>query len=95
MGVPGGSDGKESACNAGGPGWIPGWGRSPGGGSQRTATEKPGSLLTANECGRQRRDTQPWGERKSCQEGKGFDLLLEAALLQVVSGAGGLSIRLR
>ena len=25
-----GSDGKESACNAGDPGWIPGWGRSPG-----------------------------------------------------------------
>ena len=26
----GGSDGKESACNAGDPGLIPGWGRSPG-----------------------------------------------------------------
>ena len=25
----GGSDGKESACNAGDPGLIPGWGRSP------------------------------------------------------------------
>ena len=24
------SDGKESACNAGDPGSIPGWGRSPG-----------------------------------------------------------------
>ena len=24
------SVGKESACNAGDPGWIPGWGRSPG-----------------------------------------------------------------
>ena len=29
---PGGSDGKESACNAGDPGSIPGLGRSPGGG---------------------------------------------------------------
>ena len=29
---PGGSDGKESACNAGNLGSIPGWGRSPGGG---------------------------------------------------------------
>ena len=28
--VPGGSDGKESACNVGDPGSIPGWGRSPG-----------------------------------------------------------------
>ena len=31
-GFPGGSDGKESAGNAGDPGSIPGWGRSPGGG---------------------------------------------------------------
>ena len=28
---PGGSDGKEPACNAGDTGLIPGWGRSPGG----------------------------------------------------------------
>ena len=27
---PGGSDRKESACNAGDPALIPGWGRSPG-----------------------------------------------------------------
>ena len=32
-GFPGGSDGKESACNAGEPGLIPGIGRSPGGGN--------------------------------------------------------------
>ena len=31
-GCPGGSDGKESACNAGDPGLIHGSGRSPGGG---------------------------------------------------------------
>ena len=30
MGFPGGSDSKESACNAGDPGSIPGLGRSPG-----------------------------------------------------------------
>ena len=30
QGFPGGSDGKESACNAGDPGLIPGLGRSPG-----------------------------------------------------------------
>ena len=29
-GFPGGSDGKESACNSGDPGSIPGWGRSLG-----------------------------------------------------------------
>ena len=32
MGFPGGSDGKESACNVGDLGTIPGSGRSPGGG---------------------------------------------------------------
>ena len=31
-GFPGGSDGKEYACNAEDPGLIPGLGRSPGGG---------------------------------------------------------------
>ena len=33
MGFPGGSDGKESSCNAGGPSLIPGLGRSPGEGN--------------------------------------------------------------
>ena len=32
-GFPGGSDGKESTCNAGDPGLIPGLGRSPGEGN--------------------------------------------------------------
>ena len=32
-GFPGGSDGKESACNVGDLGWIPGSGRSPGEGT--------------------------------------------------------------
>ena len=32
QGFPGGSDGKESACNVRDPGLIPGLGRSPGGG---------------------------------------------------------------
>ena len=54
MGFPGGSDGKESACNVGHPGSIPGSGRSPGGGHgyqlQSYAwripwTEEPGGLL--------------------------------------------------
>ena len=29
-GFPGGSEDKQSVCNAGDPGSIPGWGRSPG-----------------------------------------------------------------
>ena len=32
LGFPRGSDGKESSCNAGVLGSVPGWGRSPGGG---------------------------------------------------------------
>ena len=32
-GLPGGADGKESACNEGDPGLIPGLGRSPGEGN--------------------------------------------------------------
>ena len=35
-GFPGGSDGKESACNAGHPGLIPGLGRFPGEGNGNT-----------------------------------------------------------
>ena len=31
--MPGGSDSKESACNVGDPGSIPGWGRSSGEGT--------------------------------------------------------------
>ena len=33
MGFPGGSDSKESTCNIGDPGLIPGSARSPGGGN--------------------------------------------------------------
>ena len=33
MGFPGSSDGKDSACNTGDPGFIPGLGRSPGEGN--------------------------------------------------------------
>ena len=33
MGIPGGSNGKESACNVGDVGLIPGSGRSPGEGN--------------------------------------------------------------
>ena len=52
-GFSGGSDGKESACNAGDPGLIPGSGRSPGEGTATHSsilawripwTEEPGGL---------------------------------------------------
>jgi len=53
LGFPGGSDGKESACNVGDLGLIPGLGRSPGKGMATYSsilawripwTEKPGGL---------------------------------------------------
>ena len=55
MGLPGDSDGKESACITGDPGLIPGLGRSPGGGNGKHSsilawripcTEEPGRLYS-------------------------------------------------
>ena len=44
-GLPGGSDDKESACNAGDLGSILGMGRFPGGGHGESSwTEEPGGL---------------------------------------------------
>ena len=40
----GGSDGKQSACNAGDPGSIPGPGRSPGDGKGNTSVLLPGEV---------------------------------------------------
>ena len=58
---PGGSDGKESAGSAGDAGWIPGSGRSPGGGSgnplQYSCLENPmdrGAWRGTNATGSQR-----------------------------------------
>ena len=47
LGFPGGSDGKESACNAIDLGSIPGWGRSPGEGNGNP----PPVLLSGDSCG--------------------------------------------
>ena len=44
MGFPGGSDGKESACDAGDLGSNPGLGRSPGEGWQPTPVFLPGEF---------------------------------------------------
>ena len=48
MGFPGGSGSKESACNTGDPGSIPGLGRSPGegNGNQLSCLENPDELET-------------------------------------------------
>ena len=52
MGFPGGSDGKESACNVGDLGSIPEWGRSPGGEWQPTPVFFPGESPWTEEPGR-------------------------------------------
>ena len=44
MGFPGGSDGKESVCNAEDLGLIPGSGRSPGEGNGNTPVFLPGKF---------------------------------------------------
>ena len=62
MVVPGGSDGKVSASNAGDPSWIPGLGRPPGEGNgyllQYSGLEKfPGQRSLVG--------YHPWGHRES------------------------------
>ena len=49
-GFPGGSDGKESVCNAGNPGSIPGSGRCPGEGTHSSILAE-GILWTEETCG--------------------------------------------
>ena len=44
-GFPDGSDGKESACNAGDPGSIPGLGRSPGQATDEYTLKTQGPVL--------------------------------------------------
>ena len=62
LGFPGGSDGKESLCNAGGLGLIPGLGRSPGGGHgnplQYSYLENPHGQ-------RNLASYSPWGHKES------------------------------
>ena len=61
MGLPHGSDSKESACNAGGLGSIPGLGRSPGGGHgnpfQYSCLENPHGQRSLE-------DYSPWGHKE-------------------------------
>ena len=60
MGFPGGSDSKESACNAGDPGWIPGSGRSPGGENEYSSI-LPGKIHGL----RSQVGYSPWGHKES------------------------------
>ena len=61
-GFPGGSDGKESACNVGDLGFVPGLGRFPGGGYgnplQHSGLENPLGQRSLAGC-------SPWGHKES------------------------------
>ena len=63
-GFPGGSDGKESACNAGDPGSIPGSGISPGEGNGNpflpVKSHGPRSMVGHS----------PWGHKESDMTGR-------------------------
>ena len=61
MGFPGGSDGVESACNAGDPGSLSGWGRAPGKGNGY-----PTPVLLPGEFHGQRSlvGFSPWGHKE-------------------------------
>ena len=62
MGFPGGSDGKESACNAGDPGSIPGFGRSP---EEWKDNPLQYSCLEKFRGQRSLGDYSPWGPKES------------------------------
>ena len=61
MGLPGGSIGKDSACNAGAPRSIPGAGRSPGEGSAIYSSILDWRMPRTEEPA----DDSPWGLKES------------------------------
>ena len=60
-GFPGGSDGKNSSCNAGDLGWIPRWGRSPG---RREWQPTPVFLPGEFHLQRSLASYSPWGHKE-------------------------------
>ena len=60
MGFPGGTDNKESACNAGNLGSIPGLGRSPGEGNGYTCQYS----CLENSVERRLVGYSPWGQKE-------------------------------
>ena len=61
MGFPGGLDGKESTCNAGDVGSIPGLGKSPGEGNGYLPVFLPGEFHGR----RSLEGYSPWGHKES------------------------------
>ena len=62
LGFPGGSDSKDSVCNAGNPGLIPGLGRSPGEGNGNPLQY---SCLEKSHGQRSLVGYSPWGRKES------------------------------
>ena len=71
MGFPDGSDGKESACNSGDLGSIPGLGRSPGLGFPGGALKNP----SANAGRHKRCEFDPWVSKIPWREGTHSSIL--------------------
>ena len=71
MGFPGGSDGKESACNVGDPSSIPG--------SERSSGEGNGNLLQYS-CLGNPMDGRAWGLQSMGPQGVGHDLVTSLSL---------------
>ena len=65
MGFLGGSDGKESTCNVGDLGWIPGLGRFPGKGMEGHGSPLQYSCLENPHGQRSLAGYSPWGHKKS------------------------------
>ena len=84
MGFPGGSDGKESACNAGNLGSIPGFGRSPGGGHGNPLQY---SFLENPHGQRSLVGYSPWG-RKELDTTERLSLLFCDAYIEVLNYPG-------
>jgi len=61
MGLPGGSDGKDSDCSAGVPGSIPGSGKSPGEGNDNPLLYS----CLENAMDRGAWQASPWGQKES------------------------------
>ena len=69
---PGGSDGKESACNEGDLGSIPGWGRSPGEGNSNPLQDS--CLENPIDGGAWWATYSPWGRKESDMTSLSFTL---------------------
>ena len=88
--MPGGSDSKESTCNGGDLGSIPGWGRSPGGGHgnpfQQSCLEN--HMDRGAWQARVLRLAKRWSNKHTCMACKTEDFLDDSACKESACNAG-------